>query len=161
MKNRPNAFHERPTYQVVQRHAEFCMKAYSNDFRSKILEAYQRGDGSQREIAARFNVSLTFVRDLLKLFRETGSIQPRDSHIRFHRSSKVDQEMIDLAVHLLSNQPSLSLAQLCERLAGERNVRISRATLWRALARSRRLDVTVPSSRAHKHRSLRSAHLHL
>ena len=140
MKNRPKAFHERPTYQFAEDHAESGMRPYSNDFRIKILEAYQRGEGSQREIATRFNVSLTFVRDLLKLFRETGSIQPRDPHTHFHRGSKVDQDSINFTVSLLSMQPSLSLAQLCQKLAGERNVHISRATLWRALARNGQLD---------------------
>jgi len=134
------------------------MKAYSIDFRAKVLEAYQRGEGSQRDIAARFNVSLTFVRDLMKLFRETGSIQPRAAHLSIHRSSKVDQEIIDFTDRLRSVQPSLSLAQLCEKLAHERNVRISRATLWRALARNRQLDHVIPEAQVHRQRIQPSAH---
>jgi transposase len=135
------------------------MKAYSIDFRTKIVEAYQRGEGSQRDIAARFNVSLTFVRDLMKLVRETGSIQPRAAHLHFHRTSKVNQDIIDFTDRLLSIQPSLSLAQLCEKLAHERNVHISRATLWRALVRNRRLD-HIPEARVHSHRSQPPANVH-
>ena len=136
------------------------MKAYSNDFRAKVLEAYQRGQGSQRDIAARFNVSLTFVRDLLKLFRETGSIQPRDPHLHLRRNSKVNQDIMDFTVRLLSIEPSLSLAQLCQKLAGERNVSISRATLWRALVKNRRVDVTAPAAGIDSHRPHHSANSH-
>ena len=136
------------------------MKAYSTDIRCKVLEAYQRGDGSQREIAARFNVSLTFVRDLLKLFRETGSIEPRHSYSQNHKTSKVDQESVDLLMRLLLEQPSLSLKQLCEQLARERNLHVSRATLWRALAKKRKLNPRVTSRLSVRHPAQRTA-LHL
>ena len=123
------------------------MKAYSPDFRSKIIQAYYGGDGSQREIAARFKVSLSFVRDLLKLFRETGSIHPRPTAVHAPKP-KIDPASVGLVLQLLSAQPSLSLTQLCERLASERNVRVSRATLWRALARSRKAKPAVTASRS-------------
>jgi transposase len=48
--------------------------AYSTDLRTKILDAYQNKEGSQQKIAARFNVSPSFVRDLLRQHRETGEI---------------------------------------------------------------------------------------
>jgi len=113
-----------------------------------VLAAYQRGDGSQREIAARFSVSLSFVRDLLKLFRETGGIQPRTTNSHPQKPSKIDSDTVGLVLALLSVQPSLSLTQLCERLASERNLRVSRATLWRALARSRNRRRARPPIRA-------------
>ena len=44
-----------------------CMPApYSSDLRQRILTAYQAHEGSQRELAQRFKVSLSFVRDLLR-----------------------------------------------------------------------------------------------
>ena len=53
------------------------MKAYSLDLREKVLLAYQNNDLSEREIARLFGVSLSFVRDLLKLYRETGHVDPK------------------------------------------------------------------------------------
>lgn len=48
--------------------------AYSLDLRTKILDAYQNQEGSQRALAVRFKVSLSFIRDLLRQYRETGEI---------------------------------------------------------------------------------------
>jgi transposase len=132
------------------------MKPYSNDIRSKVLQAYQRGDGSQREIAARFDVSLTFVRDLLKLFRETGSVEPRVACLQV-RGSKIDQESIEFLLRVLLDQPSLSLSQLRERLACERNLRVSRATLCRVLARKRPTNSNLATGASVVHRPYRTA----
>lgn len=53
------------------------MKAYSIDLRQKILEAYKNQEGSQRQLAKRFKVSLSFLQKLFKQYRETGHIAPR------------------------------------------------------------------------------------
>jgi transposase len=42
------------------------MKAYSLDLRQKVIDAYNRKQGSQRQLAKRFSVSLSFIQDLLK-----------------------------------------------------------------------------------------------
>ena len=43
-------------------------KVYSLDLRKKVFSAWQAGEGSQRELAKRFNVSLSFVRDLSRRY---------------------------------------------------------------------------------------------
>ena len=50
------------------------MKAYSNDLRKKIIEAYQKKEGSLRKLAKRFSVSLSFVWRLIKRFRKSGRV---------------------------------------------------------------------------------------
>ena len=52
------------------------MTPYSQDLRQRILETIQRREGSLRQIAQRFLVSLSFVVRLLQTYRRTGSIQP-------------------------------------------------------------------------------------
>jgi transposase len=52
------------------------MKAYSIDFRQKIIDTYQQEKISQRKLANRFNVALSFIYKLLKQYRETGNIEP-------------------------------------------------------------------------------------
>ena len=42
------------------------MKAYSMDFREKVVKAYERGDTPIRKLAARFDVSKAFAQRLLK-----------------------------------------------------------------------------------------------
>ncbi len=53
------------------------MKAYSVDLRQKIIDAYNQQEGSQRQLAKRFRVSLTFIESLLKRYRTDGTVEPR------------------------------------------------------------------------------------
>jgi transposase len=53
------------------------MKAYPQDLRQRILDTVHRGDGSLRQIARRFLVSLSFVTRLLQFQRSIGSLVPR------------------------------------------------------------------------------------
>lgn len=52
------------------------MKAYSLDLRQKIVDTYLEGGISQRQLAKRFKVALSFIEKLLKQYRENGSIAP-------------------------------------------------------------------------------------
>ena len=49
-------------------------KGYSLDLRRRVSGAWQRGEGSQSEIATRLAVSVSFVRDLSRRFRQSGDV---------------------------------------------------------------------------------------
>src|SRR3954453_23876414 len=51
------------------------MIPYSQDLRERILETVRRGDGSLRQIARRFLVSVSFVTRLLRTHRTTGDLE--------------------------------------------------------------------------------------
>jgi transposase len=53
------------------------MRAYSNDLRERVVAACDARDGTRERIAARFAVSVAWIRRLLQRRRETGSIAPR------------------------------------------------------------------------------------
>jgi transposase len=53
------------------------MSPYSHDLRKRIIATVERGEGSLRQIAARFLVSLSFVTRLLRHYRTTGSLAPK------------------------------------------------------------------------------------
>ncbi len=53
------------------------MRAYSMDLRERVAAAVDEEEGSQREIARLFRVSLSFVSRLLKQRRETGALAPK------------------------------------------------------------------------------------
>jgi transposase len=53
------------------------MTPYSQDLRQRIVDTVTRGDGTIRQVAARFLVSIAFVTRLLQLYRSTGSVEPR------------------------------------------------------------------------------------
>ena len=46
------------------------MKAYSLHLRTQIINAYENHEGSQRQIAHRFKVSLSFTYRIIKQYRE-------------------------------------------------------------------------------------------
>jgi len=52
------------------------MKAYSIDFR-KIIKAYEQGNTSIRKVAARFDLSKSFVQKLIKMKKTQGHVQPK------------------------------------------------------------------------------------
>lgn len=70
------------------------MKAYSLDLRQKIIDAYFEGKISQRQIAKRFQVALSFVEKLLKQYREIGSIAPK-ARIK-QTPTKLSQEQLNI-----------------------------------------------------------------
>ncbi len=53
------------------------MRPYSNDLRQKVVDAYPKGEGSMRSVAARFSVSLDFVWRLLKRYQQTRWVDPK------------------------------------------------------------------------------------
>src|SRR3954471_18048703 len=52
------------------------MRAYSTDLRVRVVAAYDAREGTQEQIAARFSVSPSWVRKLLRQRRDLGSIEP-------------------------------------------------------------------------------------
>jgi transposase len=53
------------------------VKAYSMDLRERVVAACDARDGTREQIAARFSVSVSWIRDLLRRRRQTGSIAPK------------------------------------------------------------------------------------
>ena len=58
-----------------------CMKAYSMDLRTKIVESVRRGV-SKSETARRFGVSRSTVKRYVKQLDEQGSLAPKTAPVR-------------------------------------------------------------------------------
>lgn len=107
------------------------MKAYSVDLRQKIIDAYNQQEGSQRQLAKRFRVSLTFIESLLKRYRTDGTVEPR-----VHgggRGAKLSSEQETVLATLVEEDNDAILVELCDRLEQRVGVRVSRATMGRIL----------------------------
>ena len=103
----------------------------SIDLRQRILTAYDAEEGSQRQLAERFKVSLSFIRDLRRHHRETGSVQPKP-----HAGgavAKLGKEQLHIVKALVKAQPDALLTELCERFAGQTGVEVSVSTMQRAV----------------------------
>ena len=131
------------------------VRPYSEDIRTRVVQAYLNGEGSQRQLASRFNVSLGFVKNLLKRYRETGSFEPKEPAVP---TSRIDEQSLQLILHLVQDNPLLSLSALCQRVSRQRHLRISRSTMWR-IVKKHRPHKTRPLSRSRNNRSI-PAHAH-
>ena len=69
------------------------MAAYSLDLRQRILTAWQNKENTQRGLAERFKVSLSFIRDFLRRYRETNDVAPK--HQGGDRRSKIKGALLD------------------------------------------------------------------
>jgi transposase len=107
--------------------------ALSVDLRQRILAAYAAKEGSQRQLAVRFKVSLSFIRDLRRHHRETGTVKPKP-----HGGgavAKLGQDQLPGVEALVTAQPDALLAELCARLAAKTGIHVSVSTRQRAVCR--------------------------
>src|SRR4028118_1364890 len=105
------------------------MKAYSVDLRQKVIDAHNQQQGSQRQLAKRFRVSLSFVQNLLKRFKSDGTVEPR-AH-GGGQPTKLSLEQETVLASLVEEDNDAILVELCDRLEQRVGVRISRATMGR------------------------------
>jgi transposase len=105
------------------------MLAYSQDLRQRVVDAVKRKEGSIRQIATRFVVSLSFVVRLLQTHRRTGSIRPKP-HGGGHPTALTPEDLERLR-ELIRQQPDATLEE-CRRRLG---VACSLTTISRALSK--------------------------
>ncbi|MBW4592880.1 MAG: hypothetical protein KME46_08140 [Brasilonema angustatum HA4187-MV1] len=67
------------------------MKTYSTELRQKIIDAYNNEEGSQRQLAKRFSVSLSFVQSVLRRFRFCDTVEAK-LHSGGHGDSRGSME---------------------------------------------------------------------
>lgn len=118
------------------------MKAYSVDFRQKIIDTYQNTGISQRALAQRFGVALSFVTKLLKQWRETGTLEAKP---RPGRPRKVNQEHEKILIELVEEHNDWTLAEYQEELEKRTQVQVSTTTICRILQNR---DYTVKKNNA-------------
>lgn len=107
------------------------MKAYSLDLRQKIVESYQSGGISQRQLAAQFRVSTFFVVKILGLYRRGDDLAAK------RRGGRVKpiltSEMREYLSAQLAAQNDLTLAELSGAIEEKFGLKVSTPTLCRAL----------------------------
>lgn len=111
------------------------MKAYSSDLCAKIAQACDEGAASRRQLARQFRVSVAFIQKMLRRRRLTGRLVAA-THTG-GRCGLLDAEALALVASLIRAQNDLTLAELCERVAAARGLRVSVPTMYRAVRRLR------------------------
>lgn len=114
------------------------MKAYSIDLRQKIIDAYIEEEISQRQLAGRFRVALSFITKLLKQYRETGEIGPKPNSGGV--KLKLNAEQLAILGELIEENNDATNEELCQLMMEKTGVKVSVSTMSRM---TRRLNFTV------------------
>jgi transposase len=121
------------------------MQPYSLEFRQRIIDTYAEGNTSQRKLAQRFRVALSFVQKILKQYRETGSLEPKQ---RLKQTpTKLNLAQLDILKNLVAANNDATLAELCDLLLQETNIRVGVSTMFRMLEY---LDLTLKKNTSSK-----------
>ena len=104
---------------------------YSLDLRKKVFSAWQAGEGSQRELAKRFNVSLSFIRDLSRRYRETGKITPKPQG--GDRRSKLKEKEQKIVKKIVESKNDIYLREIQDRIQNQTGIVVSVSSLCRTL----------------------------
>lgn len=107
------------------------MQPYSLDLRQKIVDAYVEGNTSQRQIAQQFRVAYSFVRKLVKQYRETGEIAPKQRTEQ--TPTKLSVAHLEILATIVESNNDATLAELCDLLDQRVGVRIGVSTMFRML----------------------------
>ena len=108
-----------------------AMGPYSMDLRERVAAVINEGEGSQRQVAKRFRVSVSFVTRLLQRRRDAGTLAPKP-HGGGPRPVLGFPEQVRLAM-LIAEHPDATLNQLKER----GGFACTLTTIWRTLRRFR------------------------
>jgi transposase len=105
------------------------MTPYSQDLRQRVLDTVRRGEGSLRQIARRFLVSVSFVTRLLRTHRDTGALEPKPHG--GGNPAVLTPEDLERLRELIRQQPDATFQECRQRLG----VSCSLMTISRALSR--------------------------
>ena len=107
------------------------MKAYSLDLRQKIVNTYLEGRISQRQLAERFCVTLSFIEKLFKQYRDTGNIAPK---VRIQQTPpKLNEQQLNVLKEIGSANNDATLSEIREQLKDKTGVTIGISTVDRML----------------------------
>ena len=107
------------------------MQPYSLDLRQRIVDTYAEGNTSQHQLAKRFRVAPSFVQKRLKQYRQTGSLEPKQ---RLKQTpTKLNSAQLDILKNLVKANNDATLAELCDLIEQETNIRLGVSTMFRML----------------------------
>jgi transposase len=107
------------------------MKAYSVDFRQKIVDTYFNEKISIAKLAKRFCVAKSFVQKIIKQWRETGDLNPRIPS--GGQKLKLSQSQLIIVGDWVNEKNDITLEKIQQRLEEEEKVKVSLSTICRLL----------------------------
>src|SRR2546423_1312409 len=108
------------------------MQAYSHDLRARIVRAVEAG-APKAVVARRFSVSLSAVKAYVRRQQTAGSLAP--APVRSGRKAHIRPDQEPLLIAQLRAASDATLAEHVTRWATDQGVRLSVATMCRAIRR--------------------------
>lgn len=105
--------------------------SYSGDLRRRVISAWEAKEGSQRQLAQRFKVSLSFVRNLLRRYQDSGEIEAKQRG--GYQKPIIQDENLSIIKSFVEEKNDLLLSKLCERFDEHTGIRVSVTTMHRAV----------------------------
>ena len=108
------------------------MKPYSKDLRLRVLAAVDRGV-PREEVVKTFSVSMPSIKRWLRLRKETSDVEPRKGMPG--PPARKGTALKEWLPGQLEANPDLTLEEHCEAFEDEQGMRVSTATMSRAIRR--------------------------
>ena len=105
--------------------------SYSSDLRRRVIIAWEAKEGSQRQLAERFKVSLSMVRNLLRHYRQNGQIEAKRRG--GYQQPIISYDNLNIIKSLVEEKNDLLLRELCVRYQETTGIRVSISTMHRAV----------------------------
>ncbi len=102
------------------------------ELRQRIVDAYENGEGTYREIAVRFGVGPASVSRYLQLHRHSKNLAPLPMG---GSELTISEEQEELLCTLVVDEPNWTTQELADELNGGYGIIVSRFTVGRALRR--------------------------
>jgi transposase len=125
------------------------MKPISTDLRTRIVEIYREGQLSYPKVAERFRVSESSVKNFVKQWRATGTLEPKPA--ANGKTCVIDAAGEDVLRGLIEKKTNWSHIELRDAFAAETGCSVSQPTISRVLQRvgiTRKKSRSGPKSKA-------------
>jgi len=119
------------------------MKTFSLDLRERVVAAYERGEGTRKEIAERFGVSEGFVKKMLQQHRTTGSLAPLKGR---GRKAAVRGKKVTVLEVFVGRRPDATLAEIRRHLKTACSI-VAVSNALKRLGYRRKKSPSTPASR--------------
>jgi transposase len=110
----------------------WCMKAYSEDLRQKVVQAVQRRGTSKSQVARLFGVSLSSVKRYTRLASQGESLTPRKGGGRPPKADETTRRLLEEDIRKRPAATVKERRQFLESFAGKS---LSESTLRRLMKR--------------------------
>jgi transposase len=101
------------------------------ELKRQIVDAYLKKEGTQLQLAKRYNVSVTSVNHWIRIFREKGSLEV--SPWKKGPAPRVAGEHVTVLRHIVQANPLATLADLCRLFLTETGIKVSISSMDRYL----------------------------